>query len=357
MAILKNSADARVLILGMGDLGVRMAHLVAERGLAKTCLLAGQSDAAKQWAQLLRISSDRDVRSTQLDGQDPEAVKRMLVDFEPTIIVQCATLLSPFALRGVRSAAAESVLRGGFALQAAGQLPVIRTLMQVRRGLGMTCPVINCSYPDLTNAVLAAEGLAPDSGIGNVAIMALRFARLMGLAGDGDLHVIGQHAQLMPSLSGVKATDAAPVPMVYHQGRRLSDDELLIDTGPVGGPGLNHLAAATALTILQGFLDRDGVLDTHAPGVLGLPGGYPVRIRDGAISLRLPTGVTSEDAVAFNQLAGRGEGIEAIDESGTVHYTEQAKQAVAETCPELAEPLPIHKIHARFELLHQIAQG
>jgi hypothetical protein len=147
----------KVLVLGMGDLGVRIAQRVVEGGFSSACMLAGRSDAATQWARLLQISSAREVSAARVDGRDVEALKALLASFEPELIVQCATLLSPFALRSVQSGAAQAVLKGGFALQLAAQLPVVRTLMHALHELGMKCPVINCSYPDVTHPILVAD--------------------------------------------------------------------------------------------------------------------------------------------------------------------------------------------------------
>ena len=361
----------RILILGMGDLGVRIAQRVVEGGFSSSCLLAGKSDAATQWAQLLQISSGREVSAAKVDGQDAEALKALLARFEPELIVQCATLLSPFALRSVPTGAAQAVLKGGFALQLAAQLPVLRTLMQALRELGMRCPVINCSYPDVTHPILRAdhptdedlsvgtpaEGLAPTIGIGNVAIMAMWYQRNLAGANEATLKVVGQHAQLGPCLAGKFAAAETPTPLVYLNGRRLAPEELLFDTGLKGGAAMNHLAASTIVPILRGFTERDGVVETHAPGVFGLAGGYPVRFAGGELELRLPDELTLEEAVSFNNLAAKGEGIERIAEDGTVYYTEQARQSVAEFCPELAEPLRPQDVESRFRILQAVAQA
>jgi hypothetical protein len=144
---------------------------------------------------------------------------------------------------------------------------------------------------------------------------------------------------------------------VYLDERQIRSEQLLFDAGLQGGATLNHLAAATILPILRGFMERDGVVATHAPGVFGLPGGYPVRFVDGVPQLRLPDELTFEEAVSFNRLAAKGEGIERIDEDGTVFYTEHARQTVAEFCPELAEPLRPRNIETRFRILQAVAQG
>jgi hypothetical protein len=347
----------RVLILGMGDLGVRIAQRVVEGGFSSRCLLAGKSDAATQWARLLQISSGREVSAATVDGQDIEALKALLTRFEPELIVQCATLLSPFALRGVPTEAAQAALKGGFALQLAAQLPVVRTLMQALRAVGMQCPVINCSYPDATHPILAAEGLAPTIGIGNVAIMATWYQRNLAGASDATLRVVGQHAQLGPCLAGKPAAPETPTPLVYLDERQIRSEQLLFDAGLQGGATLNHLAAATILPILRGFTQRGEVVETHATGVFGLPGGYPVRFVNGAVEMRLPEGLSHEEAVSFNNLAAKGEGIERIDGDGTVFYTEHAQQSVAKFCPELAQPLHLGDLEKRLRILQSVAQG
>jgi hypothetical protein len=347
----KSFKPARILIFGMGDLGVRIARIIVENEYSSVCLLAGQSGAAEQWAQLLYLSTGRDVRSARVDGQDIEALQRLFTVFEPDVIVQCATLLSPFELKKVGTPAAMAILKGGFALQTAAQLPIIRTVMQARKAVGLRCPVINCSYPDVTNPMLALEGLAPSSGIGNVAIMALRFQRLIPDSLGTELRVVGHHSQLGSSLAGEPAASPARVPLVFLGDRRLEEKELLIKPGLLAGTTLNHLAAVTIEPILKGFLDRDTVTETHAPGVLGLQGGPPVSFMSGEVSLCLPRGLSFDQASEFNRISAAGDGVKGIGKDGTLFFTDEAEEAVAPWCPELAEPLKLIEIDKRLEIL------
>ena len=95
---------------------------------------------------------------------------------------------------------------------------------------------------------------------------------------------------------------------------------------------------------------------THAPGIMGLPGGYPIQFVDGKIRLNLPDALSREDAIEFNRLAGAGDGIDRIGEDGTLFYTKEAKEAVAPWCPELAEPLTLSNVDKRLELLKAVCQ-
>ena len=348
---------AKILIVGIGDLGSNIARLIVEGGYSSACLLAGRSSATTQWAQLLQICTGRDVRAVYVDGLDVETLKSLFAAFEPDLIVQCATLLSPFRLKEIGSPSAMAILKGGFALQIAAQLPVIQAVMRARQQLGMACPVINCSYPDVTNPILACKGLAPTCGIGNVANMALRFRQFLPGAANGDLRVISHHSQLGHSLAGEPANMPTPVPLVYLNGRNVEARELLLKPGLQGGRTLNYLAAAATRSILEGLLDPECDTETHAPGIDGLPGGYPVRFSGQKIHLNLPERLSREEAIAFNTLSAAGDGVDHIAEDGTLFYTARAKEAVAPYCRALAEPLNLHDLNRRLRLLQTACQS
>ena len=82
-----------------------------------------------------------------------------------------------------------------------------------------------------------------------------------------------------------------------------------------------------------------------SPG--GLPGGYPVRIDGGAVSLDLPAGLSRDEAIAFNERMAHADGVARIDEDGTVHFTAACRDAVAALDPGLADPLPLGDLAAR----------
>jgi hypothetical protein len=117
---------------------------------------------------------------------------------------------------------------------------------------------------------------------------------------------------------------------------------------------LNTITAASALPVLEALLPGAAPLRWSTPAPGGLPGGYPVRIADGAVALDLPAGVSEADAIAYNEHVGRGDGIERIDDDGTVHFTDAVQHAVADLAPELAAPLAVADIPARAAFLDEI---
>src|SRR5690606_825364 len=89
------------------------------------------------------------------------------------------------------------------------------------------------------------------------------------------------------------------------------------------------IVAASAIRTLMALLDPVGRL-IHAPGPLGLVGGYPLQVDEAGISLALPPGVSREQAIEANWTAQRAEGIQAIEPGGTIVLTDVAAGTLKE---------------------------
>jgi hypothetical protein len=246
----KNGPKRRVVILGLGDLGTRLAQTVAEQGLATDC----------------RVSSER------TDGLDVAGMTNVLASFEPDLIIQCASLLSPFALLESGAPAAVGFLKAGFALQIAAHLPIIATLMRAHANVGLSCPVINCSFPDLSNPILWRLGLAPTAGIGNVAMIARHLEEARGKHGKGKLRIIAHHAHVTPFLTGTQAGPALPLPIADENGARLKEEDLVTRSDLRPGRHFNYLTAVTAIPLVTALLDENMSVRTHAPGGIRFAG-------------------------------------------------------------------------------------
>jgi hypothetical protein len=62
----------------------------------------------------------------------------------------------------------------------------------------------------------------------------------------------------------------------------------------------------------------------HAPGPNGLPGGYPIRLSAQGVEVFLPEGLTLEEAIRINNEAQVFDGVERIEEDGTVVLTDKS---------------------------------
>ncbi len=335
----------------MGDLGTRLAQTLAERGLATELKLVSRGELAAQWAQLLRLGTDCRVSSERADGLDLASIAKVLASFEPDLIIQSASLLSPFALLESGAPAAVGISKAGFALQVAAHLPIIITLMRAHAYLGMSCPVINCSFPDLSHPILWRMGLAPTAGIGNVAMIARFLEEARGQRGKGRLRIIAHHAHVTPFLTGAPAGPTLPLPIAEESGERLTEEDLVTHSRLKPGRHFNYLTAATAIPLISALLDENISVRTHAPGVFGLPGGYPISVARKSVELDLPAGISRDEAVALNNVCARADGVERIESDGTLVYTEDARRTAKPFCAELAEPLSPKNLQSRLGVL------
>ena len=356
-----------VVVIGTGNMGERLAAGLAAGGRVRRLVLAGRSGPALAAVSATLASvSDSLIEPVQLDALRTEAVAELLAAAGPDLVVQCASLRSPWALAGRADAAARAVVGSGFGLRLPYQLPLILSVMRAARDAGYAGPVANLSYPDVTGPVLRCLGLAPALGLGNAGMIvrrvraALRAAlRAAGPeAGLPLVRVLGHHSQIAAVMQAREPADPRERCRVYlgEDGQR---DDALGYRAPGLAPGLRHNAvtAAAAVPVLEALLPGSAPLRWSTPAPGGLPGGYPVLIANGAVTLDLPPGLTRQDAIAFNDGMARGDGIERIDDDGTVHFTSACRDAVAGLDPRLAEPLAPGDLRARAAALDGALAG
>src|SRR5262245_6577628 len=148
--------SARVLLVGLGDLGKRLAFGLASLPEVGELVLAGRArEEGPPSAALLATCGTARVRFAPLDAGDLPAVERLLRQERPDLVVQCASAFSPWLTSDRDDPAAAALERAGFALQLPAQLPLVRTLMRALAATGLEAPVVNCSYPDMTHPILA----------------------------------------------------------------------------------------------------------------------------------------------------------------------------------------------------------
>jgi hypothetical protein len=348
-----------VLIIGAGDLGERLTAALAVSPGVHRLVLAGRSFAhVAAITVTASAASDCLVDGAVVDASRQDELAQLIARTRPDLIVQCASMRSPWALAGREDPAARTILAAGFALRLPHQLPIVLAVMRAAQDAGYAGPIANLSYPDGTGPVLRALGLAPTVGLGNAGMILQRvLGNLRASTPAGELplvRVLAHHSQLPGAM---EADEPAPDDRcrVYLGEEGTRDDSLAYrEPAAEHGRELNAITAASALPVLEALLPGAAPLRWSTPAPAGLPGGYPVRIDDGIVTLDLPPGVDLAEAVAYNERVGRGDGIERIDEDGTVHFTAECRKAVAGLAPELAAPLAIGDIAERAALLDAV---
>jgi hypothetical protein len=347
----------RVLVLGLGDLGRRLALGLAVAPEVGTLILAARDrPEARSFAALASCCGPSIVRFVAVDVSRPGEVAALLRRETPDAVVNAASALSPWHVSGRADRPAQALRDAGFGVQLPAQLSVLAAVMRGVREAAVSMPVVNASYPDLTHPVLAAHGLAPTIGFGNAAMIQSRVeARLRDRGAAAPLvRVLAHHAHVTPVMRGAEMPGGSRRPRIFLGEEGTPADELAWwgDALPADST-LNALSAATGVALIRALTNADEALRISAPGPFGLPGGFPVKVTRRRIELDLPRSIRLEEAIAFQWESARMDGVSGVDADGTVHFTTAAREALARADPGLAEPLTLLDVDARLARLRR----
>jgi hypothetical protein len=332
------SDASRILIIGVGDLGTRIAHALATDAATDEIVLGGRNASrGGATAALLNECGLANVTFEQVDALRCQDIERLLRRVRPDLVVQAASLLSPWDLLGRDDPAVHALLAAGFAAQLPAQLPIVSAVMTAAKGMGFNHPIVNCSFPDVTHAILRCHGIEPTIGTGNVAMIARRVSARLRRGGEPKplVRVLAHHCHVTGAIRSAAPEAGATRPRVFIGEEGARGDQLVYEGKPlVSERSLNALSAASAIPVIRALLPKAHPTRLSTPAPHGLPGGYPVFIKDGRIELDLPPDVTVADAVDF-------------------HFTEPLRAALSRIEPSLAEPLSYSSAYARFLLLRE----
>jgi hypothetical protein len=368
----------RLLLLGIGALGSRVLDLVVHLPGRPVILVAGRDLATLRprvnlaVLAAMQLGHAPDVSCVHVDLQHIDATAETLARYRPDIVVNAASLFAPRHLAVLPPAAADRLVAGPLGPWLPLQVVLAHRLMQAVARSGHAIRVINASYPDVVNPVLASAGLAPWIGTGNLAnnVPGLRRALADRLACPLDhveLRLVMQRA-VSHRIHRYGTAGGAP----FHLSATAAGDDVTARVDPellfrdlattwrrTAGATGQLMAAASTIALLQAMTSTARTV-VHAPAPEGLPGGYPVELASGGLRLCLPAGLTAARAVEINEAAQRFDGIERIA-GGVAWFTDPAaallreilghdvrKMALADAEPQAAELL------ARYRALGRI---
>ena len=366
----RDLGPVKILILGQGVLGGDVLDFLLQSG-ADLALSVGarNPEKAQQRVNLARYTSMNLGRATPVDVlpinlMNIEETAEQIVRLKPDIIFNATTLHSWWVITKLPVEAFRRLdeARGG--IWTPMHQVLIRRLMKAVRLANSPATVVNASYPDVVNASLAAEGLAPAVGIGNIAnaVPGIRLAAAHMLALDPsaiEVRFFAQHylSYRMPSTGG---TDGAPYHLtVYANGLEVPRTELDHDVlfslvagrfRRIKGLAGQSVTASSATAMLLALANRSGQV-VHGPGPLGLVGGYPVRISPMGLLIDLPAKLTLDEAIDINRQCQRFDGIESVDDDGTVRFTDKAAGVTREVLGYECQAYKPDECEARAEEL------
>ncbi|HEY6740278.1 MAG TPA: hypothetical protein VI076_15650 [Actinopolymorphaceae bacterium] len=203
---------------------------------------------------------------------------------------------------------------------------------------------VNACLPDLVDPLLRALGIPVTTGVGNLAILAAALQEALGLPDQSSLTAVGHHLHLHPPACPDDELRA------WQDGKPVEHLELLLaPVRRVQRTELNHLTGHTIARTV-GALLTGARLDCHLAGPDGLPGGYPARLENGRVGLRLPPDLDLDDARALNERWSLEDGALASD--GHVIFGPTAAEALAAELPHLSDGFEIAELaRARDDLM------
>jgi len=275
----------------------------------------------------------------QLNLTDVDATSQLISEIEPDVIINCAVLQTWHVIRQLPKDLYEKISSASLGAWLPCQLGLSYKLMEAVKKSNTKANVINTSLSCITNPVLAKAGLAPTIGIGNVDLIepAVRIEvsrRLQVPVDIVKIYLVAHHVWwVYPREAGYKKGPFYIKICVNDKDvtEQFNTDQLMWDAIKLYPPDTEFTTVSANSTIKNMFaLLNPNPIFTHSPAPNGLPGGYPVLLSKNGAELALPEGITKEEAIKINEESNKIDGIERIEEDGTVVYADYTHQILKE---------------------------
>jgi len=308
------------------------------------------------------------------DLKDVDTTARLLGEIKPDVILCVTSLLSPRRSRDPKLFPLSQVTRdilwtAGFGVELPFNLLLVHKLMQAVEKTGIQVHVINASFPDIVGpAIWERMGFGPTVGLGNSDLRVATIMKYVSVeeevpVSDVLVYLVGTHALVergarkgMPFPTDryeVRKGEGVPFFLKIMVGDRditsKYDSGWLIDDCMRAQNTVGLRTAASGVKNVLAIL-RDTNEITHANSPNGLIGGYPVRINGKGVKIVLPQELTLEQAVKINEDAEKFDGIERIEDDGTIVFTNKTYSAMKELGYDCKE-LPFDELEARSQEL------
>lgn len=330
----------KLLLVGAGNLCLQILKILAPKNAFEFVVLGRDEDSTIRLCNLVALSCAQlgqyiAIKPVIADLTDIAKVTRVLREEAPDMLVNCASLQSWRVITELPKPAFEQLDQAQFGPWLPMHLTLMHGLMQAVKASGIAAITVNAAFPDAVNPILSRVGLAPDIGVGNVAnlIPAVRcaIARLLECAPvDVQVRLYAQHffshyvprGGLPPRASYRLFYEVKDRPVLPRLPAEAIFSTVRSEFRRLGGIDGQFLTACSAVTVIEGLFSPTPVL-AHAPGPLGLPGGYPVSLREGRIDVQFSPDCPQDEAVHINSICQSQDGIDEIHCDGSVTYNPQ----------------------------------
>ena len=339
-----------VLLVGLGNLGGPLLDRLAVEPAVDRLIACGRS--ARRGAERVNLARlgalvagrQADITFHSVDLRRHGALRDVLASTRPDVVINTASLQTWWLLEVLPEAPATRLKAAGFGAWLPLHLALSLDFMREIEAAAFTGSVLTGSFPDVVNCVLGRCGRAPTCGIGNLdeivpKLQILAGDRLGARAAEIDVTLVAHHALEAAAFTAEgAAAEETEVPPFFvrleHRGEDVTDvvdaAALVLEAFPLPtGPAWGSLGATSAVRLVRALLGSENER-LHAPGPEGLPGGYPVLVSNGTVRIADISGLSRDKAVAINEASHRFDGIDQIEEDGSVTLGEVSRGILRE---------------------------
>ena len=351
-----------ILVLGAaGRVGLQIAYELLRHGHKVVMVdIVSQSQFEQRAKRLLNDALLAAAASTaqvavygEVDALDKSTLLHILATEAPDLVVNYAIPITWDATKRLPNYAKISAAGLGAFTPIQVVTPLVVAQAIAESGCGAAYMVGN--LPDITVPIITGiargGGVAqPVCGAGNVGLNQIALRRQLAIEHhipiqDVEVSLVSHHVHWVAPREPGYSNSAPFLARIKLAGEDVTDsiDDLrsLMNRGVQqcyeSDASFSSTTGILASRLALAVLDESGAsYHLHAPAPSGLPGGYPVLVKEGAIATNLPAGWVLGDAVAAMEHCHTLDGVQAIDADGTVHFTDIAQQVLkAETGLEL----------------------
>jgi len=339
-----NKTNDTLMIVGLGELGGTALELLARVPNITKIVTADfnedygvrKTNTALMGAAYANLYPNIEFRRVDLNNIEETA--ETIKEVNPRIIYSAVTLQSWWVIDALPKEVHKKLYKDfcGLGPWVPMHLLLVYKLMQAVKVAGVSSLVVNSSFPDLVNPVLAKVGLAPNVGIGNIDLITVPWRKVVSEILDVPMrsvrvYIFGCHYSSYNLGRTGTGLDAPYYIKIMVGDKDVTKDfdirelarEIPKRAKRTTGNQINWVVASSAVRVILGVLNDTNEI-THAPGPEGLVGGYPVRLNREGAKIFLPEGVSRKKAIQINEEAQKYDGIEKIEDDGTVVFTDEA---------------------------------
>ena len=352
------TGNADIVIFGSGSFAARILFdAAATAAKPVTIMIAGRNRERLAWlrtaanARAFLFGRPAHVIEHAIDLMDEARVAALIGAVRPKVIVQAASAQSASVIAKQGDAWSRLVATGGLSTTA-----VFQALLSTRvaRAIAAASPrteLINCCFPDVVNSMIAGAGAPVLCGIGNIAILSNAFAGEAGLTAPSAIRLLAHYQTIAPWRRPPHAR-SGPGPRVWIAGKEIADVYARFAAVQLTPEPAIDISGASGVPLALAIASGEAWVG-HVPGPSGLPGGYPVAWRGGALELELPPGVTRDEAIAWNASFEAANGL-IVTAEGFVRYTGALAEALRAASPDLAAGFHLTDLDAAYRAMAEL---